>query len=450
MKKAPGDRIAITGVGLASPLGTDAETSWQALLNGEHGVKNVTESLFSNYASLPIHVAAPVPNFNLLDDPSFNEHKKAAVHKWDLSQQFVLWSGAQALRQANLLEPNALQVDKVDPERFGIYIGTGVGGAVTLAEVGHLLEVEKARYLQALEEDDQTTIDDITEQTAIKPRTILKALPGRAAATPSMIFGAKAFWKGLLQECASGNGAIISAIEAIKLGKADVVLAGGVEGAITPSTLGLFGAAGAVSRNRNPDEASRPLDQGRDGLVMGQGAGVLVVEDYDHAVDRGAPILAEVVGWHENADAMFETEPDPKSVARCIYKAIEMVGSVEKLKGFSANEHATSTVLGDPAEMTALSTVLRPDQIVGISAPKSATGHMLGAAGAAEAVFSVLGVRDGKTPPIRNLEDPIEEARGYEHLMSADNPIEDDIEYVVNSSFGFGGNNAVTIFSKPR
>jgi 3-oxoacyl-[acyl-carrier-protein] synthase II len=127
-----------------------------------------------------------------------------------------------------------------------------------------------------------------------------------------------------------------------------------------------------------------------------------------------------------------------------------MVGSVEKLKGFSANEHATSTVLGDPAEMTALSTVLRPDQIVGISAPKSATGHMLGAAGAAEAVFSVLGVRDGKTPPIRNLEDPIEEARGYEHLMSADNPIEDDIEYVVNSSFGFGGNNAVTIFSKPR
>jgi 3-oxoacyl-[acyl-carrier-protein] synthase II len=168
----------------------------------------------------------------------------------------------------------------------------------------------------------------------------------------------------------------------------------------------------------------------------------------DHALNRGAPILAEIVGYAENADAMYETEPDPVNVAKCIHKAVEMTRE-KRPTGVVLNNHGTSTPIGDPAEMTAEANVFEHRQVVGIAAIKSNTGHMLGASGAAEGVMSVKTLEYGMTPPIRNLEDPIDEAKGYEHLMSNEAPIEADIKYVVNNSFGFGGNNAVTIFSKP-
>lgn len=447
------ERVVITGMGLVSPVGLDVETSWQALLNGEHGVENVRQTLFAGYNSLPINVAAPVKSFDLLSDPAFSVYRKEARREFDLSQQFALWAGAQALRQAGLIDGESLKVNDnlLEPERFGVFVGTGIGGADELSNVRTLLETERAEYSKAFEEGDDERMAELEEKTRIRPSTILRALPGRVAAVPSMAFNAKAFWEGILKECASGNGAIISAAKAIKYGEADVVLAGGVEGEISITTIGAFGAAGAVSREKNPDEACRPLDERRSGLVMGQGAGMLVVESMEHAVNRGAPILAEVVGYAENADAKDPTDPDPLNVIKCIAKATNgMENPLDKLEGISVNGHLTSTINGDRGEMSAIRGTFEPRQLVGIAATKAATGHMLGGAGAAEAVFSVLSLRDSKTPPIRNLESPIAEAKGYEHLMNPEAPIEADIRYVVNQSFGFGGNNAVTIFARPR
>ncbi len=443
------ERFVVTGMGLASPIGNHPETAWQTLLAGGHGVENVRETLFAGYNSLPIHVAAPVKNFNLIDEPLFTAYKKEIRSKWDLSQQFALWAGAQALRQAGLISSESLRVEdnNIDPARVGIYVGTGVGGANGLADARVVLEDERVKYEWALLNGDEEAMATIEENSRLNPKSILKSLPGRVAGTPSLVFGAKAFWKGILQECASGNGAIISAIEAIKLGKADMVLAGGVEGDITPATTGLFGSAKAVNRTRDPSVASRPLDQNRDGLVMGQGSGMVVVESMEHAINRGALILAEIVGYAENADAMYETEPDPANVAACLQTATKPLG---KVKGAVVNFHATSTGAGDAEEMKAVANSFEPGQLAGISATKSGTGHMFGAAGAAEAVFSILTLRDSKTPPIHNLENPLPEAKGYEHLMSGSEPIEGDVEVVINESFGFGGNNAVTVYTRPR
>ena len=444
------DRYVVTGMGLVSPVGNDPETAWQTMLRGEHGVENVRDTLFAGYNSLPIHVAAPVKGFDLTNDPAFAGSKKEIRSKWDLAQQFILWASAQALRQAGLSSVEHIKAEDhgLDPERFGVYVGTGVGGVNHLADARAILEDEKIQYEQAMMAGDLERMAELEEATRINPKLILKSLPGRVAGTPSMVFGAKAFWEGVLKECASGNGAIISAIEAIKLGKADVVLAGGVEGDITPTTTGLFGAAHAVSRNRDPDSASRPFDAGRDGLIMGQGAGALVIESMAHALGRNASILAEIIGYAESADAKDETEPDPQNVAKSMHKALSMLDRpIHKLRGGAINPHATSTPIGDRSEIKMIRAVFRPDQLVGITAVKSYTGHTFGASGAIEAVASIQELRDNASPAVHNLERPIEEAEGYEHLMDGN---EEEIEFVVNNSFGFGGNNAITIFGRPK
>jgi 3-oxoacyl-[acyl-carrier-protein] synthase II len=444
------DRYVITGMGIASPVGNDLETVRQNVMGGKHGIVNVRDTLFAGYDSLPIHVAAPVPDFNLALDPSFTEYKGDIRGKWDLSQQFILWAGAQALRQAGLSSVEHLRVEDhgLDPSRFGIYVGTGVGGVNTLADVRALLENEKARFEQAVAEGDAETIERLLESTRINPKSILKALPGRVAGTPSLIFGAKAGWKGILQECASGNGAIITGIEAIKLGKADVVLAGGVEGDITPVTAGAFGAARAVSRNKDPETTARQFDIARDGLTMGQGAGALVIERWDHALERGAVPLAEIVGYAENSDAKDETEPDPVNVVRCLNAALAMLDTpTGKLRGVEVNTHSTSTPVGDSAEIRAIKGALRADQISAITAPKSYTGHTFGGGGVIEAILSVQDLQENKAPRVLNLENPDPSTAGYDHLMHGS---VDDIDVVVNSSFGFGGNNAVTVIGPPR
>jgi len=431
-------------------VGNDPETAWQTVLRGEHGVQYVRDTLFKGYETLPIYVAAPVEGFDLTSDPAFADRRNDVRAKWDVSQQFTLWAGAQALRMAGLNSAENIRVEDhgLDPKRFGVYMGTGVGGTNHLGEAAVLLHDERLRYEQAVAEGDTELIERMRDGTRIHPRLILKTLPGRVAGTPAMEFGAKAFWEGILKECASGNAAIISAIEAIKLGKADVVLAGGVEGDITPVTTGLFGAARAVSKEKDPAAASRPLDAGRSGLVMGQGAGALVIETLEHAQKRGAPIISEIIGYAENSDAKDETEPDPDNVIECMKAAVKMTG--RKIEGVAINPHATSTPVGDAAEMYAVSQVFPPEEVIAITAIKSYTGHTFGGAGAVEAVFSNQTLRDQKSPAIRNLENPIEETAGYEHALSADGPIEGDIEMVVNNSFGFGGNNAITIFANPR
>lgn len=444
------ERYVVTGMGLVSPVGNDPETAWQAILAGEHGIQYARDTLFKGYESLPIYVAAPVRNFDLTQDPAFADRRNDIRGKWDTSQQFVLWSGAQALRMAGLNSAGSTRVEDhgLDPKRFGIYMGTGIGGANHLAEAAVLLEKEKEQYAAALAEGDELTMERLRDSTRINPKLILKTLIGRVAGTPSIEFGARAFWEGVLKECASGNAAIISAIEAIKLGKADVVLAGGVEGDITPYSTGLFGAARAVSRNRDPDTAARPFDQRRDGLTMGQGAGALVIETKEHAQRRGATIISEIIGYGENADARGETDPDPDSVVECMELALERTG--RRIENVAINPHATSTPIGDESEMKVIRRTFTPDQTVGITAIKSYTGHTFGGAGAVEAVISNLMLRDQIVPAILNLEEQIEEAAGYEHAMNPDRPIEGEIDMVVNNSFGFGGNNAITIFAHPR
>lgn len=404
--------VVITGLGATTPLGGDVESSWSALLAGESGVSLLTED---EYADVPCRLAA-----RFADAPS-NHIDRPKARRLDVSQQAALVAAREAWAAAGTPE--------VDPERLAVVVGTGIGGAVTLLAQ-----------------------DDVREERGSKrvsPYMVPMLMPNGPAATVGLEVGAKAGVHTTVSACASGAEALQLGLDLIRAGRADVVVAGGAEACIHPTPFAGFGMARAMStKNDDPQGASRPFDTGRDGFVMGEGAAIMVLESAEHAAARGATVIARLAGAGTTSDAYDMVAPDPagSGAARAITLALQD-GGIEPSAVHHVNAHATSTPVGDIAEAAAIRAAIGDH--AAITATKAATGHMMGAAGAVEALFAVLAVRDQVCPPIRNLDDIDPDANVQALDLVRGEARQMEIGAALSNSFGFGGHNTAVLFTKP-
>jgi 3-oxoacyl-[acyl-carrier-protein] synthase II len=405
-------RVVITGIGAVTPLGNDAESSWSRLLAGESGAGEITQFDHSEY---PVHFACELKEF----DPTQWIDRKAA-RRMDRFAQMIL----AAARQAE--SDSGLDISK-EPERVGASIATGIGGLRSFQECYDVL-------LQR-------------GPDRVSPFSIPSIIPNMGAGWVSIELGTKGPLMSECTACAASNMAIGDALDSIRVGRADAMLAGGTEAPVTAVGIAGFDSMRALSRrNGDPTKASRPFDAERDGLVMGEAAAVLVLEELEYAKARGAKIYGELVGYGVSADAAHMTEPDPtgENPARAMKMAFEDAGVDPGEIGY-VNAHATSTPVGDTSETRVLKKALGEENAVKtpISSTKGATGHCFGAAGAVEAVFTVLAVRDKKLPPTINyeVEDPSCDL-DYVPNEARDAP---DLDVACSNSFGFGGHNACIV-----
>jgi len=402
-------RVVITGLGLVSPLGNDVESSWRGLLAGECGAGEITQFDHTDY---PVHFACELKDF----DPT-NWIDRKASRRMDRFAQMIL----AAARQAEA--DSGIEVAK-EPERVGASIATGIGGLRSYQECYDVLRTRGP--------------------DRVSPFSIPSIIPNMGAGWVSIELGTRGPLMSECTACAASNMAIGDAMDEIRLGRADVFFAGGTEAPITQVGIAGFDAMRALSRrNDDPQHASRPFDNERDGLVMGEAAAALVLEELEHARGRGATIYAELLGYGVSADASHMTEPDPtgENPARAMAMAIADAGVDPSEVGY-INAHATSTPLGDASETRVIKRALGEENArsTPISSTKGATGHCFGAAGAVEAVFSVMAVRERKLPPTINYEaeDPDCDL-DYIPNESRDAP---DLNVALSNSFGFGGHNA--------
>jgi 3-oxoacyl-[acyl-carrier-protein] synthase II len=402
-------RVVITGLGMVSPLGNDVDSSWRALLAGESGAGEITQFDHTDYN---VHFACELKDF----DPT-NWIDRKATRRMDRFAQMIL----AAARQAE--SDSGLDVSK-EPERVGASIATGIGGLRSYQECYDVLRERGP--------------------SRVSPFSIPSIIPNMGAGWVSIELGTKGPLMSECTACAASNMAIGDAMDEIRMGRADVFFAGGTEAPITQVGIAGFDAMRALSRrNGDPARASRPFDKERDGLVMGEAAAVLVLEEFEHAQARGARIVAELLGYGVSSDASHMTEPDPtgENPARAMSMAIADAGVDPSEVGY-INAHATSTPLGDSSETRVIKLALGEENArrVAVSSTKGATGHCFGAAGAVEAVFSVMAVRDRKLPPTINyeVEDPDCDL-DYVPNESRDAP---DLNVALSNSFGFGGHNA--------
>jgi 3-oxoacyl-[acyl-carrier-protein] synthase II len=405
-------KIVVTGVGATTPLGGDVRSTWKALLAGESGISTIDAEWVEKY-ELPVTFAgqAKVPASEVLTPQE--------AKRLDPSSQFALIAAREAWADAGSPE--------VQPERLAVEYATGIGGVWTLLDAFETLKERGPRR--------------------VLPMTIPMLMPNGPAAAIGMDIAARGGVRTAVSACASSTEAIANAIARLQSGEIDVVVAGGCESGIHPLPIAAFAAMHALSRNNeNPAGASRPYDTARDGFVMGEGAGAMVLETEEHALARGAKIYAELVGGSVTSDAHHITAPDPEGTgaARAVLAALKQANAkVEDV--VHINAHATSTPVGDIAEYTALRRVFGDhlDRIA-ISATKSSTGHLLGGAGAIEAIFTVLALHERTAPPTINLENqdpaiPLDVVVSPRKLP--DGPI-----LAISNSFGFGGHNAVVAF----
>jgi 3-oxoacyl-[acyl-carrier-protein] synthase II len=405
-------KIVVTGVGATTPLGGDVQSTWRALLAGESGITTIDKEWVAQY-ELPVTFAgqAKVPASEVLTPQE--------AKRLDPSSQFALIAAREAWADAGSPE--------VAPERLAVEYATGIGGVWTLLDAFETLKERGPRR--------------------VLPMTIPMLMPNGPAAAIGMDIAARGGVRTAVSACASSTEAIANAITRLQSGEIDVVVAGGCESGIHPLPLAAFAAMHALSRNNdNPAAASRPYDTARDGFVMGEGAGAMVLETEEHALARGAKIYAELVGGSVTSDAHHITAPDPEGTgaARAVLAALEQAGAkIEDV--VHINAHATSTPVGDIAEYTALRRVFGDhlDKIA-VSATKSSTGHLLGGAGAIEAIFTVLALHERTAPPTINLDNqdpaiPLDVVVSPRKLP--DGPI-----LAISNSFGFGGHNAVVAF----
>jgi 3-oxoacyl-[acyl-carrier-protein] synthase II len=402
-------RVVITGLGMVSPLGNDVDSSWRALLAGDSGAGEITQFDHTDYN---VHFACELKDF----DPT-NWIDRKATRRMDRFAQMIL----AAARQAE--SDSGLDVSK-EPERVGASIATGIGGLRSYQECYDVLRERGP--------------------SRVSPFSIPSIIPNMGAGWVSIELGTKGPLMSECTACAASNMAIGDAMDEIRMGRADVFFAGGTEAPITQVGIAGFDAMRALSRrNGDPARASRPFDKDRDGLVMGEAAAVLVLEELEHAQARGARIVAELLGYGVSSDASHMTEPDPtgENPARAMSMAIADAGVDPSEVGY-INAHATSTPLGDSSETRVIKLALGEENArrVAVSSTKGATGHCFGAAGAVEAVFSVMAVRDRKLPPTINyeVEDPDCDL-DYVPNESRDAP---DLTVALSNSFGFGGHNA--------
>ena len=410
-------RVVATGLGMVTALGGDVASTWDGLLAGRSGIRAITAFDASRVAS---RIAGEVPGF----DPSPVLDRKEQRRN-DRYTQLALVAAREAMNDAGLPQ----RLDGSLAERTGIILGTGIGGGLTFAE--------------------QAAVSAARGPDRISPFFIPMAIPNLAAGQASIVFGALGPNFAVSSACATGGHALGEAWESIRRGDADVMIAGSSEAAIEEILVAGFAAMRALStRNDDPAAASRPFDRGRDGFVIGEGAGVVILEALEHARARGAEPLAELVGYGASADASHITLPAPGGIGaiRAVRRALEKAGlTVDDVE--HVNAHATSTPEGDRTELEMLRGLFGARaSAVSVTANKSMLGHTLGAAGSIEAAVTILSLRHGVIPPTINLDDPDEAAVGLD--LTPGVARERPIRVAVSSSFGFGGQNSALVFRR--
>ena len=416
-------RIVITGMGLVSPLGLGVDAVWERLIRGESGIRTLPTTLSEG---LNTHIAGQVPSHteqvNGLNESDYLSPKERK--RVDLFTLFALAAAEEALTQAKWQPTTA-----ADQEATATIIATGIGGLPTITHAQSVLSNQGARRLS--------------------PFTVPAFLANLAAGNVSIKYGFKGPIGTPVTACAAGVQAIGDAMRLLRTGEAKIALAGGTEACVDPLALAGFGALKALStRNSDPEKASRPFDKDREGFVMGEGAGLVVLETLEHALSRGATPLVEIVGYGTSADAYHLTS-GPESgegAARAIKTALTMANiTADKID--YVNAHATSTPVGDRGEIGALRQIFKDKiQQVAISSTKSATGHLLGAAGGVETIFSAQAIRTSILPPTINLEQPEESMADLDLVPLVSR--EKIVEYVLCNGFGFGGVNAAIVLKR--
>jgi 3-oxoacyl-[acyl-carrier-protein] synthase II len=410
--------VVVTGLGATTPLGGDVTSTWDAMLAGRSGVTPLTQEWA---AQLPVRIAA-----QLAVEPS-EVIDRVKLRRLDRSEAVALIAAHQAWKDAGLArataDASAAVAAGIDPERLAVVVGSGIGGAQTLLSQ-----------------------DDILEQSGprrVSPHTVPMLMPNGPAAWVGLELGAKAGVHSPASACATGAEAIAWALDIIRSGRADIVVAGGTEAVIAPLPIAGFAAMRAMStRNDDPERASRPWDKARDGFVLGEGSGVIVLERADHAAARGAHVYAKLAGAGMTSDGYDIVQPDPEGAggARAIKLALRDSG-LAKSDIVHVNAHATSTPTGDMAEIIGLRAVLGDHMV--LTSTKSMHGHLLGAAGALESIATILAIYHSVVPPTINLDDPEDglldvAAHKARHM---------EVPAALNNSFGFGGHNAALIFT---
>ncbi|AJC66770.1 MULTISPECIES: beta-ketoacyl-ACP synthase II [Dickeya] len=407
-------RVVVTGLGMLSPVGNTVASTWNALLAGQSGISLIDHFDTSAYAT---RFAGLVKDFNSED---FISRKEA--RKMDAFIQYGIAAGIQAMQDSGL------EVTEANASRIGAAIGSGIGGLGLIEENHGALVHGGPRKISPF----------------FVPSTIVNMVAGHL----SIMFGLRGPTISIATACTSGVHNIGHAARIIAYNDADVMLAGGAEKASTPLGVGGFGAARALStRNENPQAASRPWDKDRDGFVLGDGAGILVLEEYEHAKKRGAKIYAEIVGFGMSSDAYHMTSP-PESgagAALAMENALRDAGITTDKVGY-INAHGTSTPAGDKAETQAVKSVFGADTRVMVSSTKSMIGHLLGAAGAVESIFCIMALRDNAVPPTINLDNP-DDGCDLDFVAHEARQVA-NMEYTLCNSFGFGGTNGSVVFRK--
>jgi 3-oxoacyl-[acyl-carrier-protein] synthase II len=403
-------RVVVTGLGLMTPVGNDVETAWAALLDGTSGAATITQ--FDATEKYPVRFACEVKGF---DPEQYMDRKEA--RRTDRFAQFAMAVAQEALRHSGLGDDLA----PANPDRVGVIIGSGIGGIATFEEQTRLM-IERG-------------------PGRVSPFFVPMFIPDMAAGLVSMRYGAKGPNYATVSACSSSAHALGNSFRLIQGGEADVMITGGTEATVTPLTIAGFGNMRALStRNDSPETASRPFDAERDGFVLGEGAGALILESLEHALDRGATIFGEVVGYGQSADAYHMTAPAPEGAGAQMAMRVALAdGGLENGDVGYINAHGTSTPANDLNETLAIKRVFGEaarDLVVGST--KSMTGHLLGAAGAVEGIITTLVVARGQIPPTINFSTPDPECDlDYAHNERRDRPV----RAALTNSFGFGGHN---------
>lgn len=410
----PKKRVVVTGLGLVTPLGIGVEASWHALCKGDSGVGKIT--LF-NPKDLPAKIAAEVKDFNPSDWIPQKE-----IKKMDRFIHFAIAASQMAIDDAGL------KINGGNADRTGVIVGSGMGGMKAI-EYYHSVLIEKG-------------------PKRISPFFIPMTIINLASGQISIRFGAKGPNSAPVTACAAGTHAIGEAFRIIQRGDADAMITGGTEAVITPLAIGGFCSMKALStRNHEPQKASRPFDRDRDGFVMGEGAGIIILESLESAISRGANIYAEVIGYGMSGDAYHISSPSPdgEGAARCMANTLKDSG-IDSTEVDYINAHGTSTKYGDELETKAIKTVFGEHAYrIKVSSTKSMTGHLLGAAGGVEAVISILAIKRGIIPPTINLDNADPEC-DLDYVPNK--AIETKVNVAMSNSFGFGGTNACLLFRR--
>ena len=402
--------VVVTGMGATTPLGGDVASTWDAMVAGRSGVSALTQEWAGQ---LPVRIAG-----QLAVDPS-TVIDRVRARRMDRSEQTAVVAVREAWADAGLAGTG------LDPERLAVVVGSGIGGAMTLLAQDDILEASGPRR--------------------VSPHTVPMLMPNGPAAMVGLELGAKAGVHAPTSACATGAEAIAWGLDIIRSGRADVVVAGGTEAVIHALPIAGFAAMRAMStRNDEPEKASRPFDKARDGFVLGEGAGIVVLERADHAAARGARVYARLAGAGMTSDGYDIVQPDPDGhgAVRAIRAALRD-GNVDPRDVLHVNAHATSTPVGDVAEIVALHHAVGDHPVV--TSTKSMTGHLLGAAGAVESIATILAVYHSTVPPTINLDDPDEKV---DLDIAAHKARKLEIPAALNNSFGFGGHNAALVFTR--